>query len=109
MRYRSDLPKVRFRISLSRPIQLGGGDRRLVITGLMFGVYLGFVGTVGFGVQIGVPIGAIVTVAALRGAIKAGKEDPYFLDVMLRHSFYRRFYPARGRFSATARQYKDYN
>lgn len=85
---------------MSRPIQLAGGDRRLVILSLLLGAYVGFIATVAFGLLWGIVLGLFVWAVLAYAAHKAGKVDPFFFDVALRHIRYRNFYPARGRFSA---------
>jgi type IV secretory pathway TrbD component len=96
-----------FRTSLARPIQLAGGDRRLIGFAAFGGTYLGFVGTVSYGMTIGITIGIVITSFLFWLALQAGKSDPHLLDVWWRHSFYRRFYPARGRFVAILRNYRE--
>jgi type IV secretory pathway TrbD component len=100
MAHRSDLPKIAFHPSMSRPIQLAGGDRRLVIISLLLGAYVGFIGTVSFGLLLGGFLGILVWGVLALAAHRAGKTDPFFFDIALRHIRYRGFYPARGRFNA---------
>lgn len=100
MAHRADLPKIAFRASMNRPIQVAGGDRRLVIVSLLLGAYVGFIATVAFGLLLGVPLGIFIWGVLAYAANKAGKVDPFFFDVALRHIRYRNFYPARGRFGA---------
>lgn len=107
MAHRSELPKLPFRTSLARPIQLAGGDRRLIGIAVFGGSYLGFVATVSYGMAIGISLGAVITAILFWFALRAGKADPHLFDVWLRHSFYRRFYPARGRFGSALRTYKE--
>jgi type IV secretion system protein VirB3 len=100
MAHRSELPKIAFHPSMNRPIQLAGGDRRLIIISLLLGGYVGFIATVSFGVLIGGFLGILVWGVLALAAHKAGKVDPFFFDIALRHIRYRAFYPARGRFKA---------
>lgn len=101
------MPRLAFRSSLARPIQLGGGDRRLIGAAFFGGAYLGFIGMVSYGIMAGLAIGCSMIAVFYWLALRAGKNDPHFFDVWMRHSRYRRFYPARGRFTAAPRNYRE--
>lgn len=100
--------RIRFRVSLSRPIQLSGADRRAVIFSIALGAYLAFITSVAFGIWYGIPVGLAVWGVGTYFAHKMGKADPYFIDVFFRAIRYRGYYPAKGRFNATARKLREW-
>lgn len=74
---------------------------------MMAGAYVGFISTVGFGIWIGVPLGVLVWGLLTFLAYRAGKADPFFIDIFIRSLRYKSFYPAHGRFDAFQREYKE--
>lgn len=103
-----ELPRVPFRESLSRVIQLKGGDRRLVILVVALACFLGLATLATYGIWVAVGVTALTAGLLLAGVYKLGKYDPQIVDIAIRHVSYRSSYPARGRFTAPARQHKDW-
>lgn len=78
--------------SLTRPILLGGGDRRLVMTNI----------TIIFALLFGVGIHFITVISAIflllvgqAIIVRLAKYDAHFVDIYLRHIQFKNFYLAR--------------
>jgi type IV secretory pathway TrbD component len=105
---RAELTLVTIHASGVRILTFMGGDRRLVLGGAAFSLYLAFMLTMRYGAWYGIP-GAVVVwglwIALMR---RLALFDPQWLDVTRRHRKYRAVYPARGRFNAPMPTYKDF-
>ena len=103
-----EVVRIQFRASLTRPIQMSGADRRAVIGSLFISAYVAFITTVGFGIWVGAPVGVFLWALGTFLAYRAGKADPFFLDILWRNMWYRNYYPAKGRFTAVQRNYREW-
>jgi type IV secretory pathway TrbD component len=107
-RNRVELAKVTIHASLVRPLSFMGGERGLVLGGLLFCMYLAFVLSMRYGVWYGIPGSALAWVLWLGLMRRLAVADPMMWQVLKRHRKYKAFYPARGRMNAPLRAYKDF-
>lgn len=106
--HRSELTQVMIHASGVRPLTFMGGERALVLSGLLFCLYLAFIISMRYGVWYGVPAGGIAWAIWITLMRQMGKSDPQMWQILKRHRKYRAFYPARGRFNAPLPPYKDF-
>lgn len=107
-RKRSELTRVTIHASGVRPLTFMGGERNLVLGGLLFALYLAFVISMRYGIWYGIPVSALVWGVWITFLRKLASVDPMMWQVLKRHRKYRAFYPARGRMNAPLRAYKDF-
>jgi type IV secretion system protein VirB3 len=79
--------------SLTRPILLWGGERRLVMP-LWTVVMLLIFGTHTHPLTLSVAL--VVGIGGQYALIQAAKADPYWFEIYLRHIRHQSFYPAHG-------------
>ena len=87
--------------SLTRPILLWGGDRRLVIP-LWFVVLVLIFGTHTHPLPLSLAL--LLGIGGQYALIHAAKADPYWFEIYLRHIRYQSFYPAHGSVKAPPRR-----
>ncbi len=107
-RTKTELTPVAIHASLVRPLSFMGGERNLVVGGLLFCVYLAFVFSMRYGIWYGVPGSGLAWVIWLGLMRRMAIADPMMWQVLKRHRKYKAFYPARGRMNAPLRAYKDF-
>ncbi|MDR5777016.1 MULTISPECIES: VirB3 family type IV secretion system protein [unclassified Caballeronia] len=106
--HRSELTQVTIHASGVRTLNFMGGDRRLVLGGAFFSLYLAFMLSMRYGAWYGVPASVVVWGLWIALMRRLAVFDPQWLDVVRRHRKYRAIYPARGRFNAPTPIYKDF-
>ncbi|MGP8437800.1 hypothetical protein ACT2FY_38915 [Paraburkholderia fungorum] len=106
--HRSELMQVTIHASGVRTLNFMGGDRRLVLGGAFFSLYLAFMLSMRYGVWYGVPASVVVWGLWIALMRRLAVFDPQWLDVVRRHRKYKAIYPARGRFNAPVPTYKDF-
>lgn len=102
------LQLVPIRSSLNRQLGIAGGERLLVLCGLLISVYFGFVNTMGHGIFIGLIVGVGLYSAIMFVLTRMGSEDMQMSAVFMRHLRYCSFYSAHGRLDAEPVQVKDF-
>ncbi len=105
---RSELTQVTIHASSVRPLTFMGGERILVMVGLLLCLYLTFITSMRYGVWYGIPAGGVAWAIWITVMRLMGKSDPQMLKVLQHHRKYRAFYPARGRFDAPMCAYKGF-
>ncbi|NLP65495.1 VirB3 family type IV secretion system protein [Paraburkholderia sacchari] len=106
--HRGELTQVTIHASGVRILNFLGGDRRLVLGGAAFSLYLAFMLSMRYGAWYGIPMSVTfwgLWIALMR---RLAVWDPQWLDVLRRHRKYRGVYPARGRLNAPMPTYKDF-
>jgi type IV secretion system protein TrbD len=106
--HRGELTQVTIHGSGVRILTFMGGDRRLVLGGAAFAIYMAFMMSMRYGAWYGIPSAVVIWGLWIALMRKLATFDPQWLDVLRRHRKYRAFYSARGRFNAPTPTYKDF-
>lgn len=96
------------RVALIRRQTWMGGERRIVGSGIVVGIALGWMLLNSYGWLYAIPIGAFFVFGGLWVGRQLVAADPYALDVWLRHIKYRKFYPANAHHATPIPPVKDF-
>lgn len=103
-----ELVEVEIHASGTRVLTFLGGDRTLVLGGLVVALYLAFMMSIRYGIYIGAPVALVLWLVWIALMRRLALYDPQFREVYMRHRKYKAYYPARGRFNAPSPPYKDF-
>jgi len=106
--HRSELTQVTIHASGVRYMMFMGGERGLVVGGLLISIYLAFITTMRYSLYYGIPLGVILWGIWLSLMRFMALKDPLMSKVVRRSLKYRSYYPARGRLHAPMPSYKDF-
>ncbi|CAB3755847.1 conjugal transfer protein TrbD [Paraburkholderia humisilvae] len=106
--HRSELTQVTIHAAGVRYLMFMGGERNLVVGGLLISIYLGFITSMRYSVYYGIPLGAGAWAVWISLMRVMALKDPLMSKVVRRSMKYRSYYPARGRLHAPTPSYPDF-